>query len=68
MGAIDGAFVALLGSVYALLDINRIRHDDRISVNNNELEASIDQINARSHHGDGGFTRRMKSVVLTDEG
>ena len=68
VGARDGAFVSLLGSVYALMDINRIRHDDRISVNNNELEASIDQINARSHHGDGGFTRQMKSVVLTDEG
>lgn len=67
VGARDGAFVALLGSAYALMDINRIRHDDRISVNNNELEASIDQINTRAGRQDGGFTRKMKSAVLADE-
>ena len=68
VGARDGALSAVLGSAYALMDINRIRHDDRISVNNNELEASIDQINARAGREDGGFTRKMKSVVLSDEG
>lgn len=67
IGARDGALIADLGAAYVLRDINQITQDDRISVNNNELEASIDSINQKAKGGDGGFTRKMKSVILSDK-
>ncbi len=67
IGARDGAFVAGLGAAYVWQETNRIRNDDRISVNNNELEESIDAINRRTKDGDGGFTKKMKSVILADK-
>lgn len=67
IGARDGALIADLGAAYVWQDTNRIRQDDRISVNNNELEASIDSINQKAKDGDGGFTRKMKSVILSDK-
>ena len=43
-------------------------HDDKISVNNNELEASIDSINQRAKSGaDGGFTQKLKNAILTEK-
>ena len=66
VGARDGAFISNLGMGYVWQDANRIRHDERISVNNNELEASIDSINHRSKDGDGGFTRKMKNIILSE--
>lgn len=67
IGARDGAFVCGLGMAYAWQDINRIHHDDRISANNNELEASIDSINQKAHTGEGGFTKKLKNAILADE-
>ena len=67
IGARDGSFVADLGAAFVWQDTNRIRNDERISVNNNELEASIDSINQKSKDGDGGFTKKMKSVILADK-
>lgn len=57
IGARDGSYVCGLGMAYAWQDINRIRHSDKISANNNELEASIDSINQQSKNGEGGFTK-----------
>lgn len=67
IGARSGSFVCGLGMAYAWQDMNRIHHSDKISANNNELEASIDSINQRSKNGDGGFTRKLKSVILSDD-
>ena len=67
IGARDGAFVCGLGMAYAWQDINRIHHDDRISANNNELEASIDSINQKAHTGEGGFTKKLKNAILAEE-
>lgn len=67
IGARDGSFVADLGAAYVWQETNRIRNDDRISVNNNELEESIESINRRSKDGEGGFTKKMKSVILADK-
>ncbi len=66
MGARDGAFVCGLGCAYAWNEINKIRGIDKISPNNNELEASIDSIRRRSRKGEGGFTKKMKNVILTE--
>lgn len=67
VGARDGAYVCCLGMAYAWQDINRIRHLNRISANNNELEASIDSIKQRSKNGEGGFTKKLKSVILSED-
>lgn len=66
VGARDGAMINNLGMAYVWQDANRIRHDERISVNNNELEASIDSINHRAKDGDGGFTKKMKNIILAE--
>ena len=66
VGARDGSFISDLGMGYVWQDINKIRHDKRISVNNNELEASIDSINHRAKDGDGGFTKKMKNIILAE--
>lgn len=66
IGARDGSYVCGLGMAYAWQDINRIRHSDKISANNNELEASIDSINQQSKNGEGGLTKKLKSVILSE--
>lgn len=67
IGARDGSFTCCMGMFYAYDDLNKIRHSNTISVNNNELGASIDSINHRSRQGEGGFTKRLKSVILSEE-
>ncbi|MCF0106679.1 MAG: hypothetical protein HUJ53_07955 [Holdemanella sp.] len=67
MGARSGAYVCCLGMAYAWNEINEIRHSDKISVNNNELEASIDTIRAKTKaNEDGNFTKKLKNVILTE--
>ena len=68
IGARDGAYVCGLGMAYAWQYVNRIRHSDQMSVNNNELEASIDSINTRAKLGsEGGFTQKLKNAILTEK-
>ena len=66
MGARNGAYVCGLGMAYAWNDVNAIRHSDKISVNNNELEASIDTIRTKAKGEEGNFTKKMKNVILTE--
>ncbi|MCF0259749.1 MAG: hypothetical protein HUJ54_07810 [Erysipelotrichaceae bacterium] len=65
IGARDGSYVSDLGMVYAWQEINRIHNDDRTSVNNNELEASIESINRYTKDEEGGFTQKLKRAVLS---
>lgn len=65
IGARDGAFTAALGMPYVWQDLNRIRKDDRISVNHNELEESIESISRYSRDEEGGFTQKLKRVILS---
>ena len=66
MGARDGAYVCSLGCAFSWNEINKIRGIDKISANNNELEESIDAIRHKSRKGEGGFTKKMKNVILTE--
>lgn len=66
VGARDGALTCCMGMFYAFEDVNKIRHSNVISVNYNELGASIDSINHRSKNGEGGFTKKLKSVILSE--
>ncbi len=66
VGARDAAFTCCMGVFYAYEDVNKIRHSNVISVNYNELGASIDSINHRSRNGEGGFTKKLKNVILSE--
>jgi cell division protein FtsA len=66
IGARSAAFTAPLGIAYAWTDQNAIWHDDRTSVNNNELEASIESITRYGKGQEGGFTKKLKKVMLTN--
>ena len=66
MGARDGSYVCGLGMVYAWLEANKIRSLDKTSPNNNELEASIDAIYQKPKKGEGGFTKKLKNVILQE--
>lgn len=64
IGARDNALSDVLGLGYAFQNQNRITHNDKISVGNNELEASLESIKKKSGADEGNFTRKMKSVIL----
>lgn len=65
IGARDGAYTAALGMSYAWQEMNRIRRDETISVNNNELEESIETISRYTRDDEGGFTQKLRRVILS---
>lgn len=65
IGARSGANVTNLGLIYALVDINKMHNKDTTSVNNNELEESIESITRYAKDQEGGFTRKLKKAVLS---
>lgn len=67
IGARNGAFVVPLGLVYAWENINEINNRDLTSVNNNELEESIESITRYAKDQEGGFTRKLKKAMLTSK-
>lgn len=69
IGARDGSYVCGLGMAYAWEYANRIHHSDKISVNNNELEASIDSIHSKPANDgiEGGFTQKLKNAILMEK-
>lgn len=66
IGARDGSYAAGLGMSYVWQDMNRIKKDDRISVNRNELEESIETISRITRDEEGGFTQKLKRVILSN--
>lgn len=64
IGARDDALTSVIGLGYAWQNQNKIIHDDKISVNNNELESSLDSIRSRSKSQDGSFTKKIKTAIL----
>lgn len=67
IGARSGCFVVPLGMAYVWEDGNEIQGRDKISVNNNELEESIESITRYVKDEEGGFTRKLKRVILTSK-
>lgn len=67
IGARNGAYVVPLGMVYAWEDINRVTNRDVTSVNNNELEESIESIRRYGKEQEGGFTKKLKKAMLTNK-
>ena len=65
IGARSGANVTNLGLIYALMDSNKMQNKDITSVNNNELEESIESITRYAKDQEGGFTRKLKKAVLS---
>lgn len=67
IGARDGAFTTAIGMIYNWKEIQTIRKDERISVNRNEMEESVEAIRKVAHEGEGGFTRKLKNMLLSDK-
>lgn len=67
IGARNGAFVVPLGLAYAWDEANKISNRDATSVNNNELEASIESITRYAKDQEGGFTRKLKKAMLSNK-
>lgn len=67
IGARNGAFTVPIGEAYAWDDVSRYGGSDKTSVNNNELEASIESITRYAKDQEGGFTRKLKKVMLTSK-
>ncbi len=67
IGARDGAFTTTIGMIYNWKEIQEIRKDERISVNRNEMEESVEAIRKIARDGEGGFTRKLKNMLLNDK-
>ncbi len=66
IGARDGALTTAIGMIYNWKEILEIRKDERISVNRNEMEESVEAIRKIAREGEGGFTRKLKNMLLND--
>ena len=53
--------------IYNWKEILEIRKDERISVNRNEMEESVEAIRKIAREGEGGFTRKLKNMLLSDK-
>ena len=67
IGARDGAYTTAIGMIYNWKEILEIRKDERISVNRNEMEESVEAIRKIAREGEGGFTRKLKNMLLSDK-
>lgn len=67
IGARDGAYTTAIGMIYNWKEILEIRKDERISVNRNEMEESVEAIRKIAREGEGSFTRKLKNMLLSDK-
>lgn len=68
IGARDDALSDVLGLGHVINITSQIEKNDKISVNNNELESSLDSIKSHSSkEEDGSFTKKIKNVILQSE-
>ncbi len=67
IGVRDGAFTTTIGMIYNWKEVQEIRKDERISVNRNEMEESVEAIRKIAREGEGGFTRKLKNMLLNDK-
>ncbi len=68
IGARNGAFVCDLGMIYSWMDSKQYNNrGDQTSVNNNELEESIESITRYAKDAEGGFTRKLKKAMLANK-
>lgn len=68
IGARDSAYVTCLGLFYSWKEQQNIRHDDRISCNMNDVEEALQITQKKAVNSDeGGFTKKLKSILLNDK-
>ncbi len=66
IGARNGCYVVPLGMMYAWEDINKVSNREVTSVNNNELEESIESITRYGKEQEGGFTKKLRKAMLSN--
>lgn len=67
IGARDCAFVVCLGLFYSWKEQQSIRQDDRISCDMNNVENALHITSMKATSDEGGFTRKLKSILLNDK-
>ena len=63
----SSVYTTAIGMIYNWKEILEIRKDERISVNRNEMEESVEAIRKIAREGEGGFTRKLKNMLLSDK-
>lgn len=67
IGARSCAYVTCLGLFYSWKEQQDIRHDERISCDLGDVEQSLQVANKKMTNDEGGFTRKLKSILLNDK-
>lgn len=69
IGARDCSCVALLGMFYSWREQLSIRKDERVSCDLRDVETVVESVGkkARSTDDEGGFTKKLKSILLNDK-
>lgn len=68
IGARDCSYVTCLGLFYSWREQLSIRRDDRVSCDMSDVETVIESVGKKTHTDDeGGFTKKLKSILLSDK-
>ncbi|WP_416325039.1 cell division protein FtsA [[Eubacterium] hominis] len=68
IGARDCSLVTCLGLFYSWKEALNIRKDERISCDMNEMESAVESVTKKSTVDDeGGFTKKLKSILLNND-
>ena len=66
IGARDCGLVTCLGLFYAWRSQQALRKDERTSCDQRDVEKIVESVNKRSNDDEGGFTKKLKSMLLSD--
>ena len=68
IGVRDCSYVTCLGLFYSWREQMAIRRDERVCCNPQEVEETMDTVTKKSSvDEEGGFTRKLKSILLSDK-
>lgn len=68
IGARDCSLVTCLGLFYSWKEALHIRKDERISCDLYEVESAVESVTKKSSNEDeGGFTKKLKSILLNND-
>lgn len=67
IGARNPAYVACLGLFYCWKEQQAIRHDERTSCESDEVNEALHISPRKNTVDEGGFTKRLKSILLNDK-
>ncbi|MEE0830085.1 MAG: cell division protein FtsA [Longicatena sp.] len=67
IGARDASLTVCMGLFYGWNEMKAIRKDHRISVNPHEVDNALRIVKPRNEQEEGGFTKKLKNILLSDK-